>query len=132
MAFWPHDASFAMSVRPRIPYSPGMNPNELFTEKTKVLNVPAGQTLFREGEPGGDVMFVLVRGTADILVGEAVIEERRPGALPGGVGIDRRMPRVLPRSLRPRTAGLVPLNKEQFHALSGYPVFRHRGYESDG
>jgi len=123
VAFWPHDPSFAMPVRPRIPYSPGMNPDELITERTKVLNVPAGQTLFREGEPGGEVMFVLVRGTADILVGEAVIESAGPGAFLGELALIDASPRAA-TVVATTDCRLMPLNKEQFHELvRGTPFF---------
>ena len=40
-----------------------MNPDDLFTEKTEVINLHVGQALFREGEPG-DVMSIVVAGTA--------------------------------------------------------------------
>ena len=123
MAFWPHDAFFGMPVGPRIPYSPGMNPDELFTVRTKVLNVPAGQTLFREGESGGDVMFVLVRGTADILVGEAVIESAGPGAFLGELALIDASPRAA-TVVATTDCRLVPVNKEQFHELiRGTPFF---------
>ena len=100
-----------------------MNPDELFTERTKVLNVRAGQTLFREGEPGGDVMFVLVGGTADIRVGEEVIETAGPGAILGVLGLIDASPRAA-TVVATTDCRLAPLNKEQFHALiRGTPYF---------
>jgi CRP-like cAMP-binding protein len=100
-----------------------MNADELFTERTKVLNVPAGQALFREGEPGGDVMFVLVDGTADILVGETVVETAGPGAVLGELALIDASPRAA-TVVATTDCRLVPLNKEQFHELiRGTPFF---------
>jgi CRP-like cAMP-binding protein len=100
-----------------------MNPDKLFTERTKVLNVPAGQTLSREGEPGGDVMFVLVRGTADILVGEAVIDSAGPEAFLGELALIDASPRAA-TVVATTDCRFVPMNREQFHeSIWGTPFF---------
>ena len=99
-----------------------MNLDELFTEKTKVLNVSAGRTLFREGEPG-DVMYVLVHGTANILVGETVVESAGPGAFLGELALIDASPRAA-TVVATTDCRLVPLTKEQFHELiRGTPFF---------
>jgi CRP-like cAMP-binding protein len=100
-----------------------MNPGELFSERTKVLNVPAGQTLFREGEAGAEVMFVLMSGTADILVGDAAIETAGPGAFLGELALIDASPRSA-TVVATTDCRLVPLNREQFHELiRGTPFF---------
>lgn len=99
-----------------------MNPAELFTEHTKVLNLPAGQPLFREGEPG-DLMYVLVRGTVDILVGDTVIESAGDGAFLGELALIDASPRAA-TAIATTDCRLVPLNKAQFHELvRGTPFF---------
>jgi CRP-like cAMP-binding protein len=99
-----------------------MSPDELFTEKTKVITVGAGEALFREGEPG-DVMYVLVTGTADVLVGGDVIETAGSGALLGELALIDAAPRAA-TIVATSECRLVPLNKEQFHALiRGAPHF---------
>ena len=99
-----------------------MNPDELFTERTKVLIIPAGQTLFREGEPS-NVMYVLVRGTANILVGETVIESAGPGAFLGELALIDASPRAATVTVT-TDCRLAPLTKEQFHELiRGTPFF---------
>ncbi|MET1083746.1 MAG: cyclic nucleotide-binding domain-containing protein [Burkholderiales bacterium] len=92
-----------------------MSPNNLFTEKTEVINLHAGQALFREGEPG-DVMYVLITGTANIVVGGEVIEEAGSGALLGELALIDSAPRAA-TVVATTACRLAPLNKEQFHTL---------------
>jgi CRP-like cAMP-binding protein len=99
-----------------------MNLDDLFTEKTEVINLHVGQALFREGEPG-DVMYVLITGTANIVVGGAVIEEAGPGALLGELALIDAAPRAA-TVVATTDCRLAPLNKEQFHTLiRGTPYF---------
>jgi|SRR5512134_12838 CRP-like cAMP-binding protein len=99
-----------------------MNPDDLFTEKTEVINLHVGQALFREGEPG-DVMYVLITGTANIVVGGEVIEEAGPGALLGELALIDSAPRAA-TVVATTDCRLAPLNKEQFHTLiRGTPYF---------
>jgi CRP/FNR family transcriptional regulator, cyclic AMP receptor protein len=92
-----------------------MNPDDLFTEKTEVLNLHVGQALFREGEPG-DVMYVLITGTANIVVDGEVIEEASSGALLGELALIDSAPRAA-TVVATTNCRLAPLNKEQFHTL---------------
>jgi CRP-like cAMP-binding protein len=99
-----------------------MNPDDLFTEKTEVINLGVGQTLFREGEPG-DVMYVLITGTAKIVVAGEVIEEAGSGALLGELALIDSAPRAA-TVVATTDCRLAPLNKEQFHTLvRGTPYF---------
>jgi CRP/FNR family transcriptional regulator, cyclic AMP receptor protein len=59
-----------------------MNLTELFRYETELQVLPAGQVLFREGEPG-DLMYVLMSGTAEISVNNRVVEIAEPGAIVG-------------------------------------------------
>jgi CRP-like cAMP-binding protein len=99
-----------------------MEPDKLFAEGTEVVRVAAGQTLFRAGDPG-DAMYVLITGSADVLVGDEVIERAGPGSLLGELALIDAAPRAA-TVVATTECRLVSLNKEQFHALiRGTPYF---------
>lgn len=55
----------------------------LFQHETDLLEVPAGQALFKEGDDMNDTMYVLISGTAEVLVNGRVVETAKAGALLG-------------------------------------------------
>ncbi|MEO8103805.1 MAG: hypothetical protein ABI790_14880, partial [Betaproteobacteria bacterium] len=57
-----------------------MKIEELLMYQTDVLMLPVGHTLFNEGDPG-DAMYVLVSGTADVLLRGKVVESATSGAI---------------------------------------------------
>jgi CRP/FNR family transcriptional regulator, cyclic AMP receptor protein len=57
-----------------------MNPAELFRRDDDPVRLAPGQTLFREGDTG-DSMYVLLEGSADVFVGEILVESATPGLL---------------------------------------------------
>jgi CRP-like cAMP-binding protein len=59
-----------------------MNLAELFRHETNLQAVPAGQTLFKEGDQG-DLMYVLVSGTAEITVNNRLVETSEIGTIFG-------------------------------------------------
>ncbi len=59
-----------------------MNLAELFRHQTDLQSLSAGQALFREGEPG-DLMYVLMSGTAEVVVHDKVVETAGVGAILG-------------------------------------------------
>jgi CRP-like cAMP-binding protein len=59
-----------------------MNLAELFRHETDLQDLVAGQTLFKEGEQG-EVMYVLISGTAEISVNNKVMETAVAGAVLG-------------------------------------------------
>jgi CRP/FNR family transcriptional regulator, cyclic AMP receptor protein len=59
-----------------------MNLTQLFRYETDLQALPAGQTLFNQGEHG-DLMYVLMSGTADIIVHDKVVETAEAGAIVG-------------------------------------------------
>ena len=63
-----------------------MNPAELFRQDAGALGIGPGDFLFREGE-SGDKMYVLLEGTAEIMVGDLVVEAAGPGALLGEMAL---------------------------------------------
>lgn len=63
-----------------------MNLAELFRHQTDLQALSAGQALFKEGEPG-DLMYVLMSGTAEIIVHNRVVEIAEAGAIVGEMGM---------------------------------------------
>lgn len=63
-----------------------MDLKELFRFETELVDIPAGNALFRVGD-SGDKMYVLMEGDADIVVGDVVVERAGPGALIGELAL---------------------------------------------
>src|SRR5881227_2151281 len=92
-----------------------MNPAELVSRDDDPVRLASGQTLFREGETG-DCMYVLLEGSADVFVGEVLVESATPGALLGEMAL-------VDSSLRTATvvatmpARLARIDERRFHFL---------------
>jgi CRP/FNR family cyclic AMP-dependent transcriptional regulator len=54
----------------------------LFHDSEECESIPAGQTLFREGDLG-DAFYVVTTGEVDILVGDELVETVGPGGIVG-------------------------------------------------
>lgn len=118
----PPEAAFEDARRIAVAYSSRMDANILFTEATEVVRLQGGQALFLEGDPG-EVMYVLITGSAEVLVGDKVIERAGPGTLLGELALIDAAPRAA-TVVATSECRLVSLNKEQFHALiQGTPYF---------
>lgn len=65
---------------------------ERFAHNPVLINLPAGQTLFREGEEG-HLMYMLSIGSADLIVTNRVVETRQHGSVVGEMGIVSPGPR---------------------------------------
>ena len=88
---------------------------ELFRGANKVLKVSRGQVLFKEGEQGS-TMFVLLAGSADVLVGKTVVGVIRPGSIVGEMALvddERRSATVITRT----PCEVVVLSKSDFDRL---------------
>lgn len=80
---------------------------ELFAHNPKIVSVPAGQTLFSEGDEGG-VMYVLTTGSADVIVNNRQVEQLQHGSIVGEMGL------VSPG---PRSATVVATSDCEFVAI---------------
>jgi CRP-like cAMP-binding protein len=69
-----------------------MNPAELFRFEAGLLVIPAGQPLFRTGD-AGNIMYVLMTGSAVVTVGDVTVERAEPGALLGELSLIEPLPR---------------------------------------
>jgi CRP-like cAMP-binding protein len=63
-----------------------MNLVELFRYQIDLQEIPAGQALFKEDEQG-NFMYVLMSGTAEIIVHDKVMETAEPGTIVGEMAI---------------------------------------------
>ena len=92
-----------------------MNLAELFSHETDLQTLSAGQTLFKEGE-AGELMYVLMSGTAEIIVNSRVVETAEAGAIIGEMGmIDEgaRSATVVAKS----ECKFVPIDRKRFNFL---------------
>jgi len=92
-----------------------MNPAELFRREPDPVVLAPGQVLFREGD-AGDVMFVLLEGTAAIMVGTRVVETAAPGALLGEMAIIDSSPRSA-TVVASTSCRLARIDLRRFHFL---------------
>lgn len=65
---------------------------ELFSHNPTIVQVPAGEALFIEGEDG-HLMYVLTTGTAEVLLGNRVVEVLQHGNIVGELGLVSPGPR---------------------------------------
>lgn len=92
-----------------------MNLIEHFQGARKFVTVAAGEPIFREGDEG-TVMYVLLAGTADVIVGDTLVEEAQPGALLGEmavVDLSARSATVVANT----ECRLLPIDARQFDLL---------------
>ena len=69
-----------------------MNPADLFDHDPEPVVLKKGDALFDEGDQP-DCMYVLLEGTADVLVGDRVVESATKGALFGEMALIDSSPR---------------------------------------
>ena len=90
-----------------------MNLVELFRHQIDFQVVPAGQVLFREGERA-EFMYVLMSGTAEIIVRNRVMETAEAGAIVGEMA-------MIDESVRSATViaktdcKFLPIERERFN-----------------
>lgn len=92
-----------------------MNLAELFRHETELQSLPAGQALFKEGEHG-DLMYVLMSGTAEITVHNRVVENAEAGAVFGEMAMiddNTRSATVIAKS----DCKLLPIEHKRFNFL---------------
>jgi CRP-like cAMP-binding protein len=88
---------------------------ELFRHETDLHELPAGQALFKEGDPG-DVMYVLMSGAAEIVVRGRVVETAERGAILGEMAMIDEGPRSA--SVVAKTdCKVLSINRRRFNFL---------------
>lgn len=92
-----------------------MNLAQLFRDETDLLALPAGHTLFNQDEHG-DLMYVLMSGTAYIIVNEKVVETAEAVAIVGELAMIQdyaRSATVIAKS----DCMFLPIDREKFYNL---------------
>jgi CRP-like cAMP-binding protein len=88
---------------------------DLFRHDTNFQSIAAGQPVFLAGD-AGRVMFVLIEGHADVLVGDEVVESAGPGAILGEMALVDHAPRSATVIARTECR-LHPIDVERFNTL---------------
>lgn len=92
-----------------------MNLVELFRHQIDLKPIPAGQALFKEGDRG-NFMYVLMSGTAEIIVRDKLVETAVPGVIVGEMAIiddSIRSATVVAKS----DCKFLPIERERFNFL---------------
>ncbi|MFZ2162418.1 MAG: cyclic nucleotide-binding domain-containing protein [Sideroxyarcus sp.] len=92
-----------------------MNLIELFRHETGLQSLKAGQTLFHEGERG-NLMYVIMSGTAMILVNNRVVEITEAGAIVGEMAMIEDATRTATVVAKSECM-LLPIGIERFNLL---------------
>ena len=87
----------------------------LFRNATDVNTFTAGQVIFKEGQPG-DVMYVVIDGTIDILVHDKVINIIGPGGILGEMALLDNEPRST-TAIANTDCKLAPVDQRRFTFL---------------
>lgn len=88
---------------------------ELFAHNPDIVRIPAGQALFNEGDEG-QRMFVLITGTADVIVNNRVVETLQHGNIVGEMGLVSPGPRSA-TVVATSDCEFVAIDEKRFHYL---------------
>jgi len=89
-----------------------MSTVEIFKHEENTISFSAGDTIFKEGEPG-DVMYVVKAGQVDIVIGDHVLESAGPGGVVGEMALIDTTHRSA-TAVAKTDCGLVPLDETKF------------------
>lgn len=92
-----------------------MNLVEMFRHQVDLQTIPAGQVLFREGDPGS-FMYVLMSGTAEIIVHDRVMETAEAGAIVGEMAIIENRARSA-TVVAKTDCKFLPIERDRFNFL---------------
>jgi len=92
-----------------------MNTLDLFEDDTECTEFKAGDTIFKEGEPG-DSMYVVLEGAVDVMVGDEKFIVAGPGEILGEMALIDSSARSATAVAR-NDCKLVPINEKRFSAL---------------
>jgi len=97
---------------------------DLFRHEPTFVDVAAGKHLFREGDASKELMYVLIAGKANILVGDQVVEEAGAGTIVGEMGITHPHEQRSASTLALTDCRFAELNAKRFkYLVSEAPYF---------
>lgn len=92
-----------------------MNPADLFGRATDTLDLSPGEAVFREGDKG-ELLYVLLEGRMDVVVGEVVVETVERGAILGEMALIDDAPRSA-SAIASSPCRLVAIDRKRFQFL---------------
>jgi CRP/FNR family cyclic AMP-dependent transcriptional regulator len=92
-----------------------MNPADLFRHSSDTIDLSPGEAVFREGEKG-DLLYVVLDGSVDIVVGAAVVETAERGAVIGEMALIDDSPRSA-SAIAKTPCRLVGVDQKRFQFL---------------
>ena len=99
-----------------------MSAIQLLRNEKDVIQVPAGQTIFQEGEVG-DAMYVVLDGTVDIVHKGKVIDQVETGSIFGEMALVDDEPRSA-SAIAKTDVQIARVNQQRFEFLVQYsPLF---------
>lgn len=88
---------------------------DIFRNEQDTLAIPAGQTIFNEGDTG-NTMYVVVEGEVELLVKGQLVEKLGPGGVIGEMALLDAVPRSASAIAR-SACRLVEINERRFRFL---------------
>jgi CRP/FNR family transcriptional regulator, cyclic AMP receptor protein len=88
---------------------------QLFDKDQQAQLFPAGQTVFRDGDPG-DHMFAVIEGAVDIIVRDKTVETVGPGGVFGEMALVEERPRSAAAVVK-SDSRLVAIDRKRFMFL---------------
>ena len=92
-----------------------MNPADLFRQETDTTDLSPGEAVFREGDKG-DVVYVVLEGSVDIVVGGTVVETAARGAVLGEMALIDDSPRSA-SAIAKTASRLVAIDRRRFQFM---------------
>lgn len=92
-----------------------MNFAQMFHHEVNLQELPAGQTLFKEGD-FGDLMYVLMTGTAEITIDDRLLETAEAGTIIGELAVIADHVRTATVTAK-TDCKLLPIDRKRFHFL---------------
>jgi CRP-like cAMP-binding protein len=83
--------------------------------ESDLLRVPAGGTVFREGEPG-DAVYVVLDGKVELRLGGRLVETVGPGGILGEMALIEHAPRVATATAKV-DCDLLPISEQRFMSM---------------
>ena len=81
----------------------------------ELRRVRAGETVFRQGEPG-DAVYVVLDGKVELRIGGRLVETVGPGGILGEMALIEHAPRVATATAK-TDSDLLPISEERFMSM---------------